>query len=250
MQQLEWTVNSYNLSFAVLMITGAVLGDRYGRRRFYAVGMALFVLASAACALAPDAGWLIAARTLQGAGAALLAPLSLTLVASAFPAEKRGAAIGAFSAITGIAVAAGPTLGGAVINGFAWEWIFWLNVPIGLIAIPLVLTRMQEGFGSDTTIDTGGLLLVSGGAFGIVWGLVRGNPAGWDSAEVLVALVAGVGADRRIRGLGATYEGADAADALLPVAVVHGEQRGDLLHDRVAVLLRVLLPAAPAGLTR
>jgi EmrB/QacA subfamily drug resistance transporter len=191
-QQLEWTVNSYNLSFAVLMITGAVLGDRYGRRRFYAVGMAIFVIASAACALAPDAGWLIAARTLQGAGAALLAPLSLTLVASAFPAEKRGAAIGAFSAITGIAVAAGPTLGGAVINGFAWEWIFWLNVPIGLIAIPLVLTRMQEGFGSDTAIDTGGLLLVSGGAFGIVWGLVRGNPAGWDSAEVLIALVAGL----------------------------------------------------------
>ena len=191
-EQLEWTVNAYNLSFAVLMISGAVLGDRYGRRLLYAIGLGIFVIASAACALAPDVGWLIAARTLQGAGAALLAPLSLTLVASAFPVEKRGAAIGAFSAIAGIAVAAGPTLGGAVINGFAWEWIFWLNVPIGLVAIPFVLTRMQEGFGSDTRIDTGGLLLVSAGAFGIVWGLVRGNPAGWDSAEVLVALVAGV----------------------------------------------------------
>jgi MFS family permease len=190
-EQLEWTVNAYNLSFAVLMITGAVLGDRYGRRLFYAIGLGIFVIASAACALAPDVGWLIAARTLQGAGAALLAPLSLTLVASAFPVEKRGAAIGAFSAIAGIAVAAGPTLGGAVINGFAWEWIFWLNVPIGLVAIPFVLTRMQEGFGSDTAIDLGGLLLVSAGAFGIVWGLVRGNPAGWDSAEVLVALAAG-----------------------------------------------------------
>jgi len=190
-EQLEWTVNAYNLSFAVLLITGAALGDRYGRRLLYAVGLGIFVIASAGCALAPNVGWLITARTVQGAGAALLAPLSLTLVASAFPAEKRGAAIGAFSAIAGIAVAAGPTLGGVVIDGLAWEWIFWLNVPIGLVAIPLVLTRMQEGFGSDTRIDFGGLALVSAGTFGVVWGLVRGNPAGWDSTEVLVALAAG-----------------------------------------------------------
>lgn len=190
-EQLEWTVNAYNLSFAVLLITGAVLGDRYGRRRFYVFGLGLFAIASAACALAPDAGWLIAGRALQGVGAALLAPLSLTLVASAFPAAKRGAAIGAFSAITGIAVAAGPTLGGAVINGFAWEWIFWLNVPIGLLAIPFVLTRIDESFGSDTTIDLPGLLLVSTGAFGIVWALVRGNAVGWGSVEVLVTLLLG-----------------------------------------------------------
>ena len=190
-EQLEWIVNAYNLSFAVLLITGAVLGDRFGRRRLYALGLGLFAVASAACALAPDANWLIAGRAFQGVGAALLAPLSLTLVASAFPAEKRGAAIGAFSAITGIAVAAGPTLGGAIINGFAWEWIFWLNVPIGLVAIPLVLTRMQEGFGTANRIDLPGLLLVSSGAFAIVWGLVRGNAAGWTSGEVVGTLLAG-----------------------------------------------------------
>jgi EmrB/QacA subfamily drug resistance transporter len=190
--QLEWTVNAYNLSFAVLMITGAALGDRYGRRRFYAVGLGLFAVASAGCAIAPDADWLIVARAVQGAGAALLAPLSLTLVGAAFPPERRGTAIGAFSAIAGIAVAAGPTIGGAVIKGFAWEWIFWLNVPIGLLAIPLVLTRMRESRGPDASIDVPGLVLAAGGAFGIVWGLVRASQAGWGSAEVIGALVAGV----------------------------------------------------------
>jgi EmrB/QacA subfamily drug resistance transporter len=191
-EQLEWTVNAYNLSFAVLMITGAALGDRYGRRAGYAAGLGLFSVASAACALAPDAGWLIAARALQGAGAALLAPLSLTLVGAAFPPEKRGAAIGLFSAVAGIAVAAGPTIGGLVIDGISWEWIFWLNVPIGLIAIPFVLTRMQESRGGDAQLDPPGLVLVGGGALGIVWGLVRGNSAGWGSVEVVGALAAGV----------------------------------------------------------
>jgi EmrB/QacA subfamily drug resistance transporter len=191
-EQLEWTVNAYNLSFAVLMITGAALGDRYGRRAGYAAGLGLFTLASAACALAPDATWLIAARALQGAGAALLTPLALTLVGAAFPPERRGAAIGAFSAVAGIAVAAGPTLGGLVIDSISWEWIFWLNVPIGLIAIPLVLTRVEESFGSDTRLDPRGLVLAGAGAFGLVWGLVRGNPAGWDSPEVVGALTLGV----------------------------------------------------------
>src|SRR5436309_10113999 len=140
-EQLEWTVNAYNLSFAVLLITGAALGDRYGRRKLYAVGLALFAAASAACALAPDVGWLIAARTVQGAGSALILPLGLALLSAAFPAERRGTAIGIFSAITGLSVAAGPLVGGAVVEGIDWEWIFWLNVPIGLVAIPLVLMR-------------------------------------------------------------------------------------------------------------
>jgi EmrB/QacA subfamily drug resistance transporter len=190
-EQLEWTVNSYNLSFAVLLITAAALGDRYGRRKFYAAGLAIFAVSSALCALAPDIGWLIAGRAAQGAGAALIMPLGLALLSAAFPAEKRGAAIGIFSAITGLAVASGPLVGGAVVEGVSWEWIFWLNVPIGLIAVPLVLTRMKESFGSDSSLDLAGLALVSGGAFGLVWGLVRGNQAGWSSFEVVGTLAAG-----------------------------------------------------------
>ena len=190
-EQLEWTVNAYNLSFAVLLMTGAALGDRYGRRNLYAIGLALFALSSAACALAPNVGWLIGARAVQGAGAALLVPLGLALLSAAFPPERRGAAIGIFSAITGLAVASGPLVGGAVVQGLAWQWIFWINVPIGLLAVPLVLTRMSESFGSDTNLDVRGLALVSGGALGLVWGLVRGNQAGWGSPEVLGSLLAG-----------------------------------------------------------
>jgi EmrB/QacA subfamily drug resistance transporter len=191
LEQLEWTVNAYNLSFAVLLMTAAALGDRFGRRRLYATGLGLFIAASAACALAPDIGWLIAARAVQGIGAALVMPLGLALLSAAFPPERRGTAIGIFSAITGLAVASGPFVGGAVVQGLAWEWIFWLNVPIGLVAIPLVLARMKESHGGDTALDIRGLALVTGAAVGIVWGLVRGNNAGWDSFEVVGALVAG-----------------------------------------------------------
>jgi len=189
--QLEWTVNAYNLSFAVLLITGAALGDRYGRRNMYALGLGLFTAASAACALAPNVGLLIAARAVQGAGSALLVPLGLALLSAAFPPERRGVAIGMFSAITGLAVASGPLIGGAVVQGINWEWIFWLNVPIGAVAVPLVLTRMKESFGPDTRLDVRGLALISTGVFGIVWGLVRGNPVGWGSLEVIGSLVAG-----------------------------------------------------------
>src|SRR4051812_22431119 len=175
-EQLEWTVNAYNLSFAVLLMTGAALGDRYGRRNLYALGLGLFAAASAACALAPGAAWLIGARAVQGAGAALLMPLGLALLSAAFPPERRGAAIGIFSAITGISVACGPLIGGAVVAGVSWEWIFWLNVPLALIAVPLVLTRMRESHGPDAALDVPGLALVTGAALGIVWGLVRGNP--------------------------------------------------------------------------
>jgi EmrB/QacA subfamily drug resistance transporter len=190
-EELEWTVNAYNLSFAVLLMTAAALGDRHGRRNLYAVGLGVFAAASAACALAPDVGSLIAARAVQGAGAALVVTLGLALVSAAFPPERRGAAIGIFSAITGLSVASGPLVGGAVVEGLAWEWIFWLNVPIGLVAIPLVLTRMKESFGGDTGLDVRGLALVTGGALGIVWALVRGNSAGWGSPEVVAGLVGG-----------------------------------------------------------
>ncbi len=189
--QLEWTVNAYNLSFAVLLLTGAALGDRFGRRNLYALGLGLFAAASAACALAPNVGWLIGARAVQGAGSALLMPLGLALLSAAFPPERRGAAIGMFGAVTGVAVALGPLVGGAVVEGLAWQWIFWVNVPIGLLAVPLVMTRMRESFGPDTALDIRGLALVTGGALGIVWGLVRANTAGWASPEVVASLVAG-----------------------------------------------------------
>ena len=190
--QLEWTVNAYNLSFAVLLITAAALGDRYGRRKLYAAGLGLFTLASAAAALSPNVGMLIAARALQGAGAALILPLGLALLSAAFPASKRGAAIGIFSAITGIAVAIGPLVGGAVVEGIDWQWIFWVNVPIGLAAIPLVLAKMRESHGADTALDLRGLALVTLAGLATVWGLVRGNEVGWGSAEVLGSLTAGV----------------------------------------------------------
>jgi EmrB/QacA subfamily drug resistance transporter len=191
-EQLEWTVNAYNLSFAVLLITAAALGDRFGRRRLYAAGLGLFAAASAASALAPDVGWLIGARAVQGAGAAMILPLGLALLSSAFPPEKRGAAIGIFSAITGLSVASGPLVGGAIVEGLAWQWIFWVNVPIGLAAIPLVVRKMDESFGSDTGLDLRGLALVTAGSLAIVWGLVRGNQAGWGSLEVAGTLAAGV----------------------------------------------------------
>src|SRR5512132_3834611 len=191
LEQLEWTVNAYNLSFAVLLITGAALGDRFGRRRLYAAGLALFAPASAVTALAPAVGTLIAAPAVQGAGSALIMPLGLARLSAAFPPERRGAAIGIFSAITGLAVAAGPLVGGAVVEGINWQWIFWINVPIGLLAIPLVLTKMKESYGPDTGLDLRGLALVTTGALGLVWGLMRGNQVGWTSFEVIASLAAG-----------------------------------------------------------
>lgn len=189
--ELEWTVNAYSLSFAVLLITGSALGDRLGRRRLFAVGLGLFVTASAACALAPNVGLLIAARAIQGAAAALVAPLSLSLLSAAFGPERRGWALGIYSGVTGLAVLGGPVVGGAVTQGIAWQWVFWLNVPIGLVAIPLVLTRLAESYGPRARLDVRGLVLVAGATLGIVWGLMRGNRAGWGSAEVLIALAAG-----------------------------------------------------------
>jgi EmrB/QacA subfamily drug resistance transporter len=190
-EQLEWTVNAYNLSFAVLLMTAAAVGDRIGRRRMFAAGLGLFVAASAACALAPDVGWLIAARAVQGVGAAMITPVALALLSANFPAELRGKAMGMFAGITGLAVLGGPVVGGAIAQGAAWQWIFWLNVPIGLAAMPLVLRRIPESYGPRARLDLGGLALVTGAALGIVWGLVRGNQAGWGSVEVVGTLAAG-----------------------------------------------------------
>ncbi|MDX6349856.1 MAG: hypothetical protein QOF84_4646 [Streptomyces sp.] len=190
-EELEWTVNAYSLSFAVLLMTGAVLGDRFGRRLVFTTGLALFTAASAACALAPGVGWLIAARAVQGAGAALVMPLAMALLSAVYPPPDRPKALGLFSGLTGLAVVAGPVVGGAVTQGLAWQWIFWLNLPIGLAVIPLVLRRVPESRGGGGSLDAGGLVLVTGAALGLVWGLVRSHAAGWGSAEVVGALIAG-----------------------------------------------------------
>jgi EmrB/QacA subfamily drug resistance transporter len=188
---LEWTVNAYTLSFAVLLLTAAALGERLGRRRMLAAGIGLFTAASAGCALAPNAGALIAARAVQGVGAALVLPLAFALLSAGFPPQRRAWAIGIFSAVTGLAVVTGPIVGGAVAQGIAWEWIFWLNIPIGLVLIPLILTKLTAGTRAATSLDPLGLVLATGGALGLVWGLIRANSIGWASPEIVMALVAG-----------------------------------------------------------
>src|SRR6476469_1842384 len=189
---LEWTVNAYTLTFAVLLLTGAALGDRFGRRRMFTIGIAIFTLASAAAALAPSIGALDAARAVQGVGGAIVTPLTLTILSAAVPAERRGLALGAWGGIGGLAVALGPLVGGAVVQGISWQWIFWLNVPIGLVLIPLAWRRLEETRGANSSLDLRGLVLVSTGLLGIVWGLVRGNSVGWGSPEIVGAIVAGV----------------------------------------------------------
>jgi EmrB/QacA subfamily drug resistance transporter len=190
-QSLEWTVNAYVLAYAVLLLTGAALGDRFGRKRMFLTGLSLFTVASAAAALAPSTGLLVAARAVQGAGAAVVTPLTLTLLAEAFPKERRGMAIGVWSGISGIAVAIGPLVGGAVVQGISWHWIFWINVPIGLITLPLAMRWLSESRGPYGTLDLPGLALESIGAFGVVFGLVRAQSLGWTSTTVLVSLIGG-----------------------------------------------------------
>jgi len=189
---LEWTVNAYTLTLAAGIITAAALGDRLGRRRMYVAGLLLFTAASAACALAPDASLLIAARAVQGLGAALITPLSLTILASAFPAERRGTVVGLWGAIGGLAIAGGPLVGGAVVQGLDWHWIFWLNVPIGVVAAALAMIRLPESRGRAARLDLPGLALASAGAAVLAWGLVRTTDVGWGSPQVIGALVLGV----------------------------------------------------------
>src|SRR4249919_1853625 len=191
LSQLEWTVNAYTLTFAVLLLTGAALGDRFGRRLMFSVGIGIFTLSSAAAALAPSATALDLARAAQGVGGAIVMPLTLTILSAAVPPERRGLALGAWSGIAGLAVAIGPLVGGAVVEGISWQWIFWLNVPIGLILAPLAFLRLRESHGPAGGLDLPGLGLASAGLFGIVWGLVRANTLGWGSAEIVGSLVAG-----------------------------------------------------------
>jgi EmrB/QacA subfamily drug resistance transporter len=191
LEGLEWTVNAYTLTFAVLLLTGAALGDRFGRRLLFAIGIGIFTAASAAAALAPNIHALVAARAAQGVGGAIVTPLTLTLLSAAVPKERRGLALGAWGGIGGLAVALGPVVGGAIVQGIAWQWIFWLNVPIGIALIPLALSRLDESRGPSSRLDLPGLGLASVGLLGIVWGLVRGNGQGWSSPEIVASLIAG-----------------------------------------------------------
>src|SRR5215211_3505100 len=191
LSQLEWTVNAYTLTFAVLLLTGAALGDRFGRRLLFSIGIGVFTVASAAAALAPNPTVLDLARGVQGLGGAIVMPLTLTLLSAAVPAERRGLALGAWGGIGGLAVATGPLVGGAVVSGISWHWIFWLNVPIGLVLAPLILLRLDDSRGPASRLDLPGLALASAGLVGIVWGLVRANEAGWTSAGIVGSFVLG-----------------------------------------------------------
>jgi EmrB/QacA subfamily drug resistance transporter len=191
LEGLQWTVNAYTLTFAVLLLTGASLGERYGRRRMFVSGLALFTAGSAAAAMAPGVGWLIAARAVQGVGAAMLIPLTLTLLSAAVAPERRGVALGAWGAVGGLAIAIGPLVGGAVVEGASWQWIFWLNVPIGIALLPVAWSRLTESRGPATRLDLPGLVLASLGLLGIVFGVVRGNDHGWTSLTVLPPMLAG-----------------------------------------------------------
>ncbi|MEJ2666485.1 MAG: DHA2 family efflux MFS transporter permease subunit [Deinococcales bacterium] len=189
--QLEWTVNAYTLSFAVLLLTGAALGDRFGRRRLFSLGLLLFTGASAASALASSATMLDITRAVQGMAGAIVAPLTLTILSAAVPVERRGLALGIWGGVGGLAVAVGPLVGGAVVSGLSWHWIFWLNVPLGLLLAPLAWRRLDETRGPDGALDLPGLSLASVGLLGVVWGLVRGNAHGWTSPGIVAPIVMG-----------------------------------------------------------
>jgi EmrB/QacA subfamily drug resistance transporter len=188
---LQWTLNAYGIVFAAGIITAAALGDRVGRRKMFNIGLVLFTLASAACALAPNASWLIAARTVQGLGGAIVLPLSLTILTTAFPAERRGTIVGIYGGLAGLAVAMGPIVGGAVTQGVNWHWIFWINIPVGIVAVLLGLRLLAESYGAPQRLDFAGAGLVTGGVAAVVWALTRANDVGWLSAEVISTLLAG-----------------------------------------------------------
>ncbi|HEV2477738.1 MAG TPA: DHA2 family efflux MFS transporter permease subunit [Candidatus Dormibacteraeota bacterium] len=189
---LEWTVNAFTLTYAAGIITAAALGDRLGRRLMFILGLAVFTASSVACAIAPSAELLIAARAVQGLGAAMVMPVSLTILTTAFPAERRGTIVGIWGGIGGLAVATGPLVGGAITQGLSWHWIFWVNAPIGALAILLSLLRLEESKGPATRLDLIATALVASGAAAIVWGLIRAGDEGWQASSTVGTLIAGV----------------------------------------------------------
>ncbi|MFI6166037.1 MFS transporter [Nocardia sp. NPDC051052] len=191
LSDLQWFINAYTLSFASLLLTVSAIGDRLGRRRIFLAGIALFTVASAACALATEPWILIAARVVQGFGGAAVAPLSLTLLSAAVPERMRSAAIGIWGGIFGLGVAVGPLVGGAVVEGLSWQWIFWLNVPVGLVVVPFAARVLRESYGATRRLDLIGLALSASGVLAVVWGVIHGAGDGWTSATVLGSFIAG-----------------------------------------------------------
>ncbi len=191
LQDLEWMVNAYTLTFAVLLLTGAALGDRFGRRRMFIVGVVIFTIGSAAAALAPSSSVLILARATQGVGGAIVTPLTLTILSAAVSAERRPLALGAWGGIGGLAIAIGPVVGGAIAQGVNWHWIFWLNVPVGIIAAILAYFRLEETYGPEGRLDVPGLALVSFGLLGLVWSTIHGNDLGWTNPQTLAGYAIG-----------------------------------------------------------
>ena len=249
LQALEWTVNAYTLTFAVLLLTAAALGDRFGRRRVFSIGVAIFTAGSAACALAPSATTLIAARALQGIGGAIITPLSLTILATATPPARRGAVLGAWGAIAGGAASLGPVVGGALTTAISWHWIFWINVPVGIALIPLACTNLEESHGPRRPLDLVGIALSGAALLACAWALIDTARSGWGSARVLAPLLLGAAAAARLRRLGAARARADAADALLQLTCVLG--RGGRLAAVVLLVPRRSVPgrAAPPDRT-
>jgi EmrB/QacA subfamily drug resistance transporter len=192
LQGLQWTVNAYTLTFAVLLLSGAALGDRFGRKRMFMVGITIFTAGSALAALAPSITLLITARAVQGIGGAIVTPLTLTILSAAVPAARRGLALGVWSGVGCLAIAIAPLVGGAVVESFSWQWIFWINVPIGLALLPIAWRRLEETTGPDRALDMPGVALASIGLLGIVWGLVRSDSEGWTSLGVAGPIAAGV----------------------------------------------------------
>ena len=192
LSSLQWTLNAYGIAFAAGIITAAALGDRFGRRKVFSIGLGLFTIASVACALAPNLSDLIVARTVQGLGGAVVLPLSLTILTAAFPVHRRGMIVGVYGGLAGLAVAMGPIVGGAVTQGIDWHWIFWINVPIGIVAVLLGLRLLPESHGAPERLDLAGVGLVTAGVVALVWALTRANDVGWVSAETVGTLAIGI----------------------------------------------------------
>ncbi|CAN5163414.1 MFS transporter [soil metagenome] len=205
--QLAWFLNAYTLTFATFMLPAATLGDRWGRRRTMLLGIAVFTAASVASALSTSSEALIASRALQGLGAAAVMPLSLSLLAAAVPARLRPVAIGIWGGVSGLGVALGPVVGGAVVEGVSWQAIFWLNVPVAVLAVPLLWLTVAESFGRHQRVDVRGTLILGGAVFLGIWAIVHGNDDGWTSARVLAPLLVAAG--------------------LVPGYVLHARRRAD-----------------------
>ena len=191
-EELQWFINAYTLSFASFILMAAALGDRFGRRTVFVIGIVVFTVASVYSALSTEPWMLILGRAVQGLGGAAIMPLSLTLLVGSVSAKYRSLAIGVWGGISGLGVALGPLIGGAVVEGISWEAIFWINVPVGIVAVPLALLALPNSFGARLRADVVGLLLVGVGVLGVVYGIVRGNDAGWDSLEVIGSLALGI----------------------------------------------------------